>query len=116
MKFTLRGQVRFKYAALPPIFRPLTVSMRAIVSCALAVAGIVAMLIAVVSERHMQRHRRPGVTYRDVTLRKDGAWRNDALFTAAGLRYQRRASTWGVIGTLCWLGALVAWIVLRDTS
>ena len=86
--------------------------IRTILSGALALAGLIAMSVAVINERRMQRERRPGVTYRDVTLRRDGGWRNDALFTDAGLRYQRRASTWGVTGTACWIAALLAWILV----
>lgn len=85
---------------------------RDVVSVILAAAGGVAMGVAVVNERRMQRQRKPGVSYRDVTLRRDGAWKNDAFFTDLGLRYQRRASIWGALGTACWIAALVAWIFL----
>ena len=78
----------------------------------LVAAGLLAMSIAVFNERRMQRHRQPGITYRDVTFRRDGAWRNPSLFTDEGLRYQRRASTWGVIGAAFWIGALLAWLLL----
>jgi hypothetical protein len=60
----------------------------------------------------MQRHRQPGVTYRDVTLRRDGGWRRADLFTEQGLRYQRRASTWGIGGGTLLVAALLAWVVL----
>ena len=89
--------------------------IRLVVSCGLAALGVLAMGIAVFNERRMQRHRKPGVSYRDVTQRRDGAWRNQELFAEAGLRYQRRASTWGVVGTACWIAALLAWILLPVT-
>ena len=77
----------------------------------LAVAGTVAMLVAVRYERRMQRHRRPGVGYRDVTFRRDGGWRRDDLFEPEGLALQRRAARWGATGAALWLAALVAWVV-----
>jgi hypothetical protein len=61
----------------------------------LAGAGIILLGAAVWNERHMQRHRQPGVTYRAVTLRGDDGWRRADLFTPAGLQYQRRASGFG---------------------
>jgi hypothetical protein len=74
----------------------------------LIAGGIAAIVWAVVNERRMQRHRRPGVSYRQVTLRRDGAWRREDLFTPEGLRYQRQASRWGVMGA----GVLVVAIIL----
>ena len=62
--------------------------------------------IAIVNERRMQKHRQPGVSYRDVTFRRDGGWRRTDLFTEAGLTYQRRASTFGVLGLVFLLLAL----------
>jgi hypothetical protein len=56
----------------------------------------------------MQKHRQPGVSYRDVTFRKDGGWKREDLFTEAGLAHQKRASTFGVVGLLFLLLALSA--------
>jgi hypothetical protein len=72
----------------------------------LIAAGVASLAWAVVNERRMQRHRLPGVTYRDVTLRRDGAWKRTDLFAPEGLAYQRRASKWGVIGALLLLLAV----------
>ena len=83
------------------------------VSVSLAAIGIALLGSAIWNERQMQRHRQPGITYRDVTLRVDGAWRRADLFTAVGLRYQRRASAFGLAGALCLLAALFAWVLLR---
>ena len=71
------------------------------------------MGVAIWNERMMQRHRRPGVTYAQVTFRKDGAWRNSELFTDEGLRYQRRASGFGVPAALLWVLALIAYAFVR---
>ena len=78
----------------------------------MAFLGLACLGTAVVHERRMQRHRHPGVTYRDVTLRRDGGWRRTDLFTDRGLRHQRRASTFGVAGAALLVGALLAWVVL----
>lgn len=83
------------------------------VSVSLAAIGIALLGSAIWNERQMQRHRQPGITYRDVTLRVDGAWRRSDLFTAVGLRYQRRASAFGLAGALCLVAALIAWVLLR---
>ena len=75
-------------------------------------SGLAALAWAIVNERRMQRHRQPGVTYGQVTWRRDGGWRRDDLFTAEGLRYQRSASRWGLTGAVLLLAAVVlAWIV-----
>lgn len=74
----------------------------------LGAAGALLLGIAIYHERRMQRHRQPGVTYAQVTLRRDGGWRRADLFTEEGLRYQRRASGFGVPALLCWLLALLA--------
>jgi hypothetical protein len=89
-----------------------SVSAQVVVSSVLAAAGTVSVALAVVSERRMQRHRRAGVSYRDVTLRRDGAWRRADLFTDEGLRHQARASRFGVLGAALWVAALAAWITL----
>jgi len=73
--------------------------------------GTMSVLVAIVFERLMHRNRQPGVTYAQATLRKDGGWRRAELFTDAGLRHQRRASTFGVLGALLWLLGIVAWVV-----
>ena len=78
----------------------------------LIAGGIAALAWAVVNERRMHRHRRPGVSYGQATLRRDGGWRRQDLFTEEGLRYQRRASTWGVSGALLLLVAVIlAWVL-----
>jgi hypothetical protein len=71
------------------------------------------MSVAVFNERRMHRHRQPGVTYADATFRKDGGWRRTELFSDEGLRYQRRASGFGVPGALLWLLALITYVVAR---
>ena len=73
----------------------------------LSLAGVIALAIAVVNERRMQRHRQPGVSYWDVTLRRDGAWQRTDLFTDAGLVFQRRAAKWGMIGTATIIATLI---------
>ena len=87
--------------------------MRLVAALILAGAGVVSIAVAVVFERRMQRHRRPGVSYRDVTLRKDGGWQRADLFTAEGLELQRRAATFGWLGAALWLLALGVWVVFR---
>lgn len=78
----------------------------------LIAGGIAALIWAVVNERRMQRHRRPGVSYGQATLRRDGGWRREDLFTEDGLRYQRRASRWGVSGALMLVMAVIlAWVL-----
>lgn len=74
----------------------------------LGAAGALLMGIAIYHERRMQRHRQPGVTYAQVTLRRDGGWRRTDLFTEEGLRYQRRASGFGVPAAVLWLLAIMA--------
>ena len=91
---------------------PDPVSNQIVVSATLAALGVIALGIAVASERAMQRHRQPGVTYRQVTLRKDGGWRRGDLFTDTGLRYQRRASSFGVTGAVLLLASLLAYVLL----
>ena len=83
-----------------------------LVAAVLAAAGVMALGVAVSYERRMQRHRQPGVSYRDVTFRRDGGWRQADLFSAAGLGLQRRASAWGVTGAALLVAALIAWVVL----
>ncbi len=70
------------------------------------------MGVAVLNERRMHRHRQPGITYAQATFRRDGGWRRADLFTPRGLELQRNASTFGVIGLLLWILALVAVIIL----
>ena len=82
-------------------------------SGALALAGTLLMGVAVFNERRMQRHRQPGVTYAQATLRRDGGWRRADLFTEEGLRYQRRASGFGVPAALLWAFAVLAWALGR---
>ena len=79
----------------------------------LAIAGTLLMGVAVYNERRMQRHRQPEVTYAQVTFRRDGGWRRTDLFTDQGLKYQRRASGFGVPGALLWAFAVLAWILGR---
>ena len=87
-------------------------SVQRTVAGVLALVGVGLMAIAVSHERRMQRHRRPGVSYADVTLRRDGGWRREELFTAEGLAHQRRASRCGVAGAICCLAAIAAWAAL----
>jgi hypothetical protein len=84
-----------------------------VVASLLFVGGAVALVIAIVNERRMQHHRQPGVSYWDVTFRRDGAWRRADLFTDAGLVFQRRAAKWGIIGSACLIGALTIMAVTR---
>jgi hypothetical protein len=86
--------------------------MHRFLSLGLAIAGVVCLVIAVAYERAMHRHRQPGVTYMDATLRRDGGWRRQDLFTEAGLRHQRRASAFGVVGAVLLVAALVAYVLL----
>ena len=89
-----------------------SVSIQLLVSATLAGLGVFTLGLAVACERAMQRHRQPGVSYRAVTLRKDGGWRRTDLFTDTGLRYQRRASSFGVIGAVLLLASLLAYVLL----
>jgi hypothetical protein len=74
-------------------------------------AGLFALALAVVNERRMQRHRKPGVTYGQATLRRDGGWKRSDL-TDEGLAYQRAAAKWGFVGVLLLLSAMAfAWLV-----
>ena len=83
----------------------------AIVVGGLSAIGVVFAAIAVLNERRMQRHRQRGVTYAQVTFRKDGAWRRADLFTPEGLAYQARAARYGMLAAFCWVLALIAWVV-----
>jgi hypothetical protein len=89
------------------------VTLQSTFAASFAGIGFVLFAAAVWNERRMQHHRQPGVAYRDVTLRRDGGWRRPDLFTPIGLSYQRRASAFGVAGTVCLLLALLAWTFLR---
>lgn len=83
-----------------------------IVTSILGAAGLTSAALAIRSERRMQRHRQPGVSYAAVTLRRDGGWRRAELFTPEGLRHQRRASQFGITAAGLWLLALAAWVAL----
>ena len=85
--------------------------MRLIVTGLLLAAGIAAWINAVLHERRMHRHRKPGVSYKDATLRWDGAWRRADVFTDVGLAHQKKASLWGVVGAALLVGALVMLVV-----
>lgn len=91
---------------------PDPVSIQLVVSVTLTALGALALGIAVGYERAMQRHRQSGVTYSQVTLRRDGGWRRSDLFTDTGLRYQRRASSFGVLGAWLLVVALLAYVLL----
>jgi hypothetical protein len=82
----------------------------------LVVAGTISMIVAVVYERLMHRHRQPGVSYAQATFRRDGGWKRDDLFQPEGLRFQRKASRFGVMGALCWIVGLIALWVVRMAS
>ena len=88
-------------------------SAQLFVSTVLGVVGTACVVVAVVNERRMQRYRKPGVTYAQATFRRDGGWRRSDLFQEPAFALQRRASTFGVAGAVCWVAGLVAWIVLR---
>lgn len=77
------------------------------VATVLAIAGTVSVAAAIFNERRMQRHRQPGVTYAQVTWRKDGGWRRADLFTPAGLAHQRLASRYGLGGVVLWIAAVI---------
>lgn len=79
---------------------------------ALFALGACAFVLAVRQERLMHRHRQPGVSYGAATMRVDGGWRRDDLFTAEGLAHQRRASRFGLIGAASWILALLSWVIL----
>lgn len=79
---------------------------------AAALAGVAFLVAAVVHERLMHRHRKPGVSYRAATFRLDGGWRREELFNAEGLRMQRRASLCGVTGAVLLLASLLLLVVL----
>ena len=83
-----------------------------LVTSLIAAAGVACLATAVSYERRMHRHRQPGVTYAEATLRKDGGWRRSDLFTPVGLQLQRKASLWGVAGGVLLLASLAAWMVL----
>ena len=87
-------------------------TLQLLVAGALCVAGVALLVSAAVYERRMQAHRQPGVTYRMATLRRDGGWRREDLFSAEGLAHQRQASRRGVTGALLLLAGLFAWVVL----
>ena len=82
---------------------------RLVVPATLAVAGTISMAVAIYHERRMHRHRQPGVTYAQATFCRDGGWRRADLFTTDGLRYQRRASAFGVVGIFLWAAGLISW-------
>jgi hypothetical protein len=88
------------------------VSIQVLVSSLLAIAGTTSAGLAVWNERRMQRHRQPGISYAGVTLRRDGGWRRADLFTPEGLRYQSRASRFGLTAVALWVLALLAWVLL----
>jgi hypothetical protein len=87
-------------------------TLQLVSSAALASLGLGFLCVAVVCERRMHAHCRPGVTYAQATLRRDGGWRRADLFTEAGLRHQRRASLFGVSGAGLLLAAILTWIAL----
>lgn len=87
-------------------------SMQAVASLLLAVAGTLSVAVAILHERRMQRHRRPGVGYAEATFRRDGGWRRGDLYTDEGLTHQRLASRYGFGGAGLWILALISWIVL----
>jgi hypothetical protein len=87
-------------------------TLQLVTTSLLAVAGTILAGLAVWNERRMQRHRRPGVTYAAVTLRRDGGWRRSELFTAQGLEHQALASRFGLGATVLWALALLAWVLL----
>jgi hypothetical protein len=91
----------------------LSVPPLVLVAFVLYAFGTAAMLVAIVFERLMHRHRQPGVTYAQATFRRDGGWRRDDLFLPRGLAYQRKASTFGVLGAGLWVLGLIAFAATR---
>ena len=87
-------------------------TVQSVVALLLFGFGVLAFVMAIRHERRMQRHRQPGVSYRQATLRRDGGWRREDLFTGEGLGHQRQASRFGLTGVAFWIAAIVAWIVL----
>jgi hypothetical protein len=85
---------------------------RLAIPAAIAAFGVALLVWGIVNERRMQRHRQPGVSYAQVTWRRDGGWRRADLFTETGLAYQRRASTYGFSGAGLVIVALVLLAVL----
>ena len=79
---------------------------------ALAAIGSLALTYALVCERRMHRFRQPGVSYWQATMRLDGGWRRNDLFTEEGLLHQRGASTWAVVGVTFWALAMVLWLLV----
>lgn len=87
-------------------------STPAVVSLGIAAAGSLSVAVAIVHERMMHRHRRPGIGYATATFRRDGGWRRSDLYTEEGLAHQRQASRYGFGGIGLWILALLSWIVL----
>lgn len=85
---------------------------QALLASVIAAAGVACLATAVSYERRMHRHRQPGISYAEATLRKDGGWRRSDLFTPVGLQLQRKASLWGVTGGVLLLASIAAWTVL----
>jgi hypothetical protein len=83
-----------------------------LVASIFALAGLAAATVAIVSERRMQQHRQPGVTYAAATFRRDGGWRRAELFTARGLEYQAQAARFGISAAVLWIAALLSWVLL----
>jgi hypothetical protein len=73
----------------------------------LGAIGVSLVGVAIWHERQMQKHRQPGVSYRDVTFRRDGGWKRADLFTEQGLKHQRQASGWGFPGLALIIIAIV---------
>ena len=84
--------------------------MTVLIAGALAIAGTLSMLVAILHERRMHRHRQPGVSYAQATWRRDGGWRRTDLFTPDGLAHQRQAARFGAIGAALWVLALVTYV------
>jgi hypothetical protein len=87
-------------------------TLQLVVAIGFGVAGVAALATAVVHERRMQEHRRDGVSYKAATLRRDGGWRREDLFSPEGLVHQRRASRFGLAGAVLLIAGLLSWIVL----
>ena len=83
----------------------------ALVAGVLAIAGLAFAIRAIVAERRMQRHRRPGVSYWAATLRRDGGWQQADLFGEAGLVEQRRAARAGATAAARWVLALATMVL-----
>jgi hypothetical protein len=98
-----------KVAAGSPVT---SMTRQLLASSILALAALAFLAAAVVHERRMHAHRKPGVSYAQATFRRDGGWRRSDLFTEAGLHHQQRASLYGITGAALLMASILAWVIL----